>query len=121
MIKIVTAAAMFLALPIGAIAAPFCLVIQGATPECIYTDGVTCSNEASRQNGACDVNPAEVTRPTTRVGDYCVVLPAGASRCGYADGNECSRDALIQKGACVQGADSRTTRIPDAYAPIAGR
>jgi hypothetical protein len=121
MTKIFTAAAILLASTVGAIAAPFCLVIPNGTPECIYADGASCSADANRQNGSCQVNAAETRVPASRVGQYCLILPSGASICGWADGNECSREALIQKGACTLSAGATTVRIPDAYAPNAGR
>jgi hypothetical protein len=121
MLKIVSTVAMILGSPIAAIAAPFCLVIPNGTPQCIYVDGASCSADAIRQNGSCQVNPLEVRLPTARVGEYCLIMPSGYSKCGYADGNECSRDALQQKGACTLSAGARTERIPDAYAPNAGR
>lgn len=121
MIKTVTAAALFLLSPVVAIAAPYCLVLPNGTPQCFYVDGASCARDAGRQNGSCQVNPAEVRLPASRVGEYCLIMPSGASRCGYADGNECSRDALIQKGACELSSGARTQRIPDAYAPNAGR
>ncbi|MDB5399752.1 MAG: hypothetical protein JWQ55_1770 [Rhodopila sp.] len=121
MIKIATASALFFASSIGAIAAPFCLVIPNGTPQCIYVDGASCAADASRQNGSCQVNPAEVRLPASRVGEYCLIMPGGSSICGYSDGNVCSRDALRQKGACSLSAGATTVRIPDAYAPNAGR
>jgi hypothetical protein len=121
MIKIITATAILLTSSIGAIAAPFCLVIPNGTPQCIYVDGASCSADAIRQNGSCQVNPAEIRLPTNRVGEYCLIMPNGSSRCGYADGNVCSRDALQQKGACSLSAGATTERIPDDYAPNAGR
>jgi hypothetical protein len=120
MIKIV-AAALFLASPISAIAAPYCLVLPNGAPLCMYVDGASCASDAARQNGSCQVNPAEVRLPTSRVGQYCLIMPTGSSRCGYADGNLCAHDALAQKGACVLSAGATTERIPDAYAPNAGR
>ena len=121
MIKIATVVAMFLASSVGAIAAPFCLVVPNGTPECIYVDGTSCANDAGRQNGACIVNPAEVRLPTNRVGEYCLIMQNGSSVCGYADGNLCARDALRQKASCSLSAGATTQRIPDAYAPNAGR
>jgi len=121
MIKSVIAAAVFLAAPIGAIAAPFCLVLPNGSRQCLYVDGETCSHEAVRQNGSCQVNPADIHLPVSRVGGYCLVMPSGDTRCGYADGNVCSRDALIQKGVCELTPSSGRQRIPDAYAPNAGR
>jgi hypothetical protein len=121
MIRITIAAAVFLASPIGAIAAPFCLALPNSTPQCMYVDGASCARDARQQNGSCQVNPAEIRLPVSRVGGYCLVMPSGDTRCGYADGNLCSRDALVQKGACELSSATRTQRIPDAYAPNAGR
>jgi hypothetical protein len=121
MIKVVVAAAAFLAAPIGAIAAPFCLVLPNGTPQCIYVDGASCAHDAGQQNGSCQINPAEMSLPASRVGAYCLIMPSGETRCGYADGAVCSRDALLQKGVCQLGAGTRTQRIPDDYAPNAGR
>ncbi len=122
MIKLAAAVAMMLTSSVAvAIAAPYCLVIPNGSPICQYVDGASCAADANRQNGSCQVNPNEVRLPTSRVGEYCLILPNGASRCGYADGNVCSRDALAQKGACTLSAGARTVRIPDDYAPNAGR
>jgi hypothetical protein len=121
MLKIVSTVAMVLVSPLSAIAAPFCLVIPNGTPQCFYVDGRSCAADAQKQNGSCQVNSAEVRLPTARVGEYCLIMPSGYSTCGYSDGNECSRDALLQKGACTLSSGARTERIPDAYAPNAGR
>jgi hypothetical protein len=121
MIKIVTATAMLLASPIGAIAAPYCLVLPNGTPLCQYVDGTTCSADAVRQNGTCQVNPAEVRVPASRVGEYCVIMQNGASVCGYADGVVCTHDALRQKGACQLSAGSPPQQLPNDYNPNAGR
>ena len=118
-IKLVTAAMFFV--PFAAVASPYCLVLPNGTPQCIYVDGASCARDASRQNGSCQVNPAELRLPASRVGEFCLVMPNGASSCGYSDGNSCARDALRQKGACVLSAGATTERIPDAYAPNAGR
>ena len=120
MIKLITAAVM-LSAPVSAIAAPYCLVVPNGTPMCMYVDGATCAADAARQNGSCQVNTADVQLPASWVGEFCLVMPSGATSCGYSDGNECSRDALIQKGACELSTGARTERIPDAYAPNAGR
>ena len=68
MLRIATAAFFSLASSAAALAAPFCLVIPTATPQCMYVDGATCAAEAARQSGSCQVNPAEVRIPTSRVG-----------------------------------------------------
>ncbi|MGD0109025.1 MAG: hypothetical protein ABSC06_34080 [Rhodopila sp.] len=121
MLKIVTAAALLLASPIGAIASPFCLVLADGSQQCIYVDGADCAREAGRQNGTCQVNANELSLPSARVGEYCLIMPSGYSTCGYSDGAICSRDALLQKGVCTLSAGATTQRIPDAYAPNAGR
>ena len=121
MFKILTAAVLLLAMPVGAIAAPFCLAFPSASPQCVYYDGAACAREAGRQNGACQVNPKEVHMPVSRVGQYCLVMPDGASNCGYADGNLCARDAVAQKGACALSSKALPRQIPDAYEPNAGR
>lgn len=124
--KLITVASIGLAflmgaLPVGAIAAPFCLVLPNSTPQCMYVDGATCARDAGRQNGSCQPNPAELRVPSSLIGNYCLVLPSGASTCGYADGNLCARDALIQKGACARSAGSLPQVLPNDYAPNAGR
>ncbi len=121
MIKIVTAAVLCLASPIAAMAAPFCMVIPNAAPECMYYDGAACARDAGRQNGSCQVNQAEVKVASSRIGEYCLVLPSGYSTCGYADGTLCARDALRQKGACSRSAGALPRQLPDAYDPNAGR
>lgn len=121
MFKIVFASVILLSAPVSAMAAPFCLAMPSATPQCIYYDGTACSREANRQNGECQINPTEVKLPTSRVGDYCLVMPDGRASCGYADPNQCARDALAQKGACSRSAGALPKQVPDAYAPNAGR
>lgn len=121
MIKITTLAAALLAVPIAAMAAPFCLTIPGGTPMCIYIDGAQCAADAQRQNGYCDVNPDSVQKPVSRVGDYCLIMPDGSTRCGYADPAVCSRDALLNKGVCSKSLGTLPKQIPDSYAPNAGR
>jgi hypothetical protein len=121
MMKIVSVAIIFLALPVTVIAAPFCLVVPSGTPECIYYDGAACSRDANRQNGSCQTNPDEVRVPASRIGEYCLTMPNGTSSCGYVDPYVCGRDALAQKGACSRSAGAPPRAIPDPYAPNAGR
>jgi hypothetical protein len=121
MIKIVTAAAVLLVAPVGAIAAPFCLALPTGTPQCIYYDGASCAKDAGRQNGACIPNQAEVHVRPSRIGEYCLVMPSGYSTCGYADGNLCAKDAIEQKGACSRSEGALPQQLPNDYAPNAGR
>lgn len=121
MIKLIAAAAISLASPLSAMAAPFCLVLPAGAPQCVYFDGAACARDAGRQNGACQPNSAETHVLSSRIGEYCLVMPSGYSTCGYADGVECARDALAQKGACSRSAGARPRQLPDAYEPNAGR
>lgn len=121
MIKFVTASFLLLASSVGAVAAPFCLVIPLGSPQCIYYDGAQCARDAGRQNGACQVNTTEVHVPASRVGDYCLVMPSGYSTCGYSDGAVCARDALLQKGACSRSQGAEPQQLPNDYNPNAGR
>jgi hypothetical protein len=122
MCKIVAAAVLLLVSSMGAMAAPFCLLITGAAPMCIYVDGAECARQADRQNGACEPNESEVRLPTSRIGEYCLVLPGGYSHCGYEDGIVCAREALTQKGICTKkSAGASPQQLPNAYDPNAGR
>jgi hypothetical protein len=121
MIKIVAAAAMVLASPIAAIAAPYCLLISNAAPQCMYYDGRDCARDAGRQNGSCIANPNEVHVAASQIGQYCVIVAGGYSTCGYADPNECARDALQQKGVCSRSSGAPPQQLPNAYDPNAGR
>jgi len=121
MFKVLPVIVMLGAMPIAASAAPFCLTISGTNPQCIYNDGNACEREAGRQNGACEINPAEIKLPTSRVGEFCVITAGHAAQCGYADGTSCARDARQQQGACAKGAGSLPRAIPDPYDTNAGR
>jgi hypothetical protein len=110
-----TAVALLSLSSVTAFAAPFCMVITGTSPLCMYYDGTQCAKDAARQNGACEPNPNELRAATSNYGDYCMVTPEGASRCGYSDGTICSRDALIQKGVCTKAAGTGPKVRPDQY------
>jgi hypothetical protein len=115
------AAAISLGTSLSAMAAPFCLLITGTAPQCMYADGNECQADATKQNGECIPNPANYTVPSSRIGDFCMVLPIGITHCGYADGIACAADALKQHGVCTKSAGAIPRQVPDPYAPNAGR
>ena len=121
MSKLAVAAVLLVSTSLSAMAAPFCLVVPGGTPQCMYVDGNQCQADANRQNGACVPNPAENVLPTSRVGEFCMILPIGFTHCGYADGIACAQDALKQHGVCAKSAGSLPQQVPDPFAPNAGR
>jgi hypothetical protein len=105
-----------------AVAAPFCLTMQGGGSQCIYYDGAACARDANRMtNGACTANPQEVRIRPRSGGDYCVVISQNASVCGYVDGNTCAHEALNQHGACVRAPGTRPAQLPEYYAPNVSR
>jgi hypothetical protein len=115
------AAAILVSTSFSAMAAPFCLAITGAAPQCIYVDGNECQAQATRQNGACVPNPDNWTAPTSKIGEFCMILPIGLTHCGYADGIACAQDALKQHGVCTKSAGTLPKQVPDPYSPNAGR
>jgi hypothetical protein len=119
--KLAVAAVVLVSTSLSAVAAPFCLQIEGTAPQCMYVDGNQCQRDATRQNGACVPNPANWKAPTSRVGEYCMILPIGLTHCGYADGIACSQDALKQHGVCTKSAGTLPQQVPDPYTPNAGR
>jgi hypothetical protein len=119
--KLAVAAAILVSTSLSAMAAPFCLEITGTAPQCMYADGNECQADANRQNGACVPNPANVTLPTSRIGEFCMILPIGLTHCGYADGIACAQDALKQHGVCAKSAGTLPRQVPDPFAPNAGR
>jgi hypothetical protein len=119
--KLAVAAIILVSTSLSAVAAPYCLTIPGATPQCMYVDGNQCQADAVRQNGACEVNSAEARMPASRMGEYCMMLPIGYTHCGYADGIACAKDALQQHGVCAKSAGTGAPQVPDPFNPNAGR
>jgi hypothetical protein len=119
--KLAAAAVILVSTSLSAMAAPFCLAIPGAAPQCMYVDGNQCQADALRQSGACQPNPAEIKMPTSRIGEYCMLLPVGFTHCGYADGIACARDALREHGVCAKSAGTIPPQVPDPFNPNAGR
>jgi hypothetical protein len=121
MSKFAVVAALLVGMPFSAMAAPFCLAVPGAAPQCMYVDGNECQADANRQNGACVPNPSENKLPTSRIGEFCMILPIGFTHCGYADGIACAQDALKQHGVCTKSSGTIPQQVPDPFVPNAGR
>jgi hypothetical protein len=121
MSKLAVVAALLVGTSCSAMAAPFCLSVPGAAPQCMYVDGNECQADANRQNGACVPNPSENVLPTSRIGEFCMILPIGFTHCGYADGIACAQDALKQHGVCTKSAGTLPQQVPDPFVPNAGR
>lgn len=106
-------AAMFAAGP--AMAAPYCVAIQGLTTQCLYVDANECRIEAGRHGGSCVTNPAEVTLPQATNFPYCVT-GAGYAECKFIDQGSCNAEAAQRGGACVQSfAATGKNSPPDPY------
>ena len=97
-----------------AVAAPYCINIQGITEQCLYFDANECRIQAQRAGGSCDVNPTEVTLPSAGTYPYCVV-GAGYSACKFVDRGSCDAEARRLKANCVQSFTASASAPPDPY------
>ena len=98
-----------------AVAAPYCINIQGITAQCLYFDANECRIQANRAGGSCDVNPTEVTLPAGGTYPYCVV-GAGFSSCKFVDRGSCETEARRLKANCAQSyATGPASAPPDPY------
>lgn len=93
--------ATLLAMPISAMAAPYCLQNQALPPQCIYDDPGDCARNATKQGGTCSVNSKETTL-RTGFGNYCVVSSNGAANCFYHDRQTCTTAAQQAHGMCTE-------------------
>lgn len=96
-----------------ALAAPFCVVIQGITPQCEYFDARECWRRGVQLGGVCSANPSEITLPKAS-GRFCFVDSSRAAQCIYPDRGACNRDAARQGGACVDSREVNAVQ-PDLY------
>jgi hypothetical protein len=94
--------ALLLALPVPALAAPFCVYNEAIPYQCIYYDAGSCNKRATQINGYCTVNTASVSLPPSGSGRWCLVTSSMASLCGYAAEGDCRRDASRQQAACIR-------------------
>ena len=81
-------------------AAPFCVQVQGITPQCHYYDTAECRQRAIELNGLCTANDKELT---IRAGNapYCLVDNSRSANCTYPDRRTCDRDASRNGGVCL--------------------
>jgi hypothetical protein len=93
--------ALLFAVPLPAIAAPFCVQTESVPPQCIYYDASSCNQRAAQMGGHCTVSPNERRVLTPSIGHYCLVTSGMASLCIYTDENTCQQDAQRQQGACI--------------------
>ena len=107
----------FQAIPVAALAAPFCVETQAIPPQCIYYDAGSCNQRALQLGGQCSVNPQEL-QVSVNLGHYCLITGGMASSCIYADLQVCQRDAQQQQGACVQTPSPPESPGPDPFRQI---
>ncbi len=125
--KLTVAAMILVSTSLPAMAAPFCLTITGAAPQCVYVDGNQCQADAFRQNGACEPNSAEVKAPpaeSVNTAWFCLsdspiavmpmVSPARETLC-------CSTGCVPRvQEHCRRKFPIHSTRTPGASLPIVG-
>ncbi|HEU5048438.1 MAG TPA: hypothetical protein VFT64_11425 [Rickettsiales bacterium] len=93
-------------------ASPFCVSVQGMTPECIYTDVMECRQRAQQLNGLCTPNNAEF-HLQPGIGKYCLVYSSRVSNCIYHDRNSCDAEAARNGAVCMESPSSEVQ--PDPY------
>lgn len=97
---IVLSFVLFLCAPNMALAAPYCVNIQGMPSECYYDDANLCRERASEVSGLCKINPGEIELPSG-YGNYCLVASGGIISCIYQDFDSCERVAINNNGICT--------------------
>jgi hypothetical protein len=103
-------ALLLLAVPLPAVAAPFCVESEALPPQCIYFDAASCGKRAAQLGATCSVNGNEV-HVSAAIGHYCLLTSSLVSSCIYVDQANCNRDAVQQPGVCV-----RSTSLPESPA-----
>ena len=109
--------ALLLALPLPAVAAPFCIYSDAVPPQCIYVDAASCSKHATQLGGYCAVNGSEV-HIAPPAGHYCVLTSSLVSSCIYVDLANCTRDARQQHGVCLKSTVMPGVPPADPYQDI---
>jgi hypothetical protein len=107
----------FLAIPLSAAAAPFCVQSEALPQQCIYYDASECNQRAQQLGGTCTVNTEEVSA-TAGLGHYCLFTSNGVSLCIYADRGSCNQEAEHQQGVCVMAPNVPESPAPDPYRDI---
>src|SRR6476619_6196494 len=103
-----------LAMPLPAVAAPFCVYSEALPPQCIYFDAASCDKRAKQLKAYCSVNGNEV-QLSTAMGHYCVLTSGLVSSCVYVDLANCIREALQQRGVCVKSTSLPESPAADPY------
>lgn len=86
-------------MPLIAIAAPFCVKVQGIREDCIYDDTSSCKTRAAQLSGICIVNTSEITMATGRE-KFCLVDSSRMPQCVYADRSGCEA-AQRNESVCI--------------------
>jgi hypothetical protein len=92
-------------------AAPFCLQIMGAPPQCLYQDVAACRNDARRQNAVCGVNPREIAPPPG--GRFCSVSNGPVVQCLFPDRRSCDVAAARGGAICIDAGEDNARPDPD--------
>ncbi len=109
--------ALLLAVPVPAVAAPFCVYTEALPPQCLYFDASSCNERAKQLGGFCSANEAEV-KVLGAIGHYCLLTSSLSSSCIYVDRADCNRDAQQQHGVCVEAPARPESPGADPYRDI---
>jgi hypothetical protein len=110
-------ALLLLAMPLPAVAAPFCLYSEALPPQCIYFDAASCAKRAAQLGALCSANANEV-HVSAGLGHYCLLTSGLVSSCVYVDRANCNRDATRQHGVCVESTTTPESTAADPYHDI---
>ena len=110
-------ALLLLAMPLPAVAAPFCVESQALPPQCMYFDAASCAKRATQLGGYCSANANEV-HVSVGLGHYCLLTSGLVSSCIYVDRANCNRDAAQQHGVCVESTATPESPAADPYHDI---
>jgi hypothetical protein len=92
-----------LVMPQIAVAAPYCVAVQGLPDQCIFVDGQLCEARASQLGGVCKSNPDDIVAQSGP-GQFCLVIGGQATLCIFPDRNSCQEEAIRRHSACVHAA-----------------
>ena len=106
--------ALLLAIPLPAVAAPFCVYSEALPPQCIYFDAASCGKRAAQLGAYCSVNGDEV-HISAGLGHWCLLTSGLVSSCVYVDQGNCNRDAARQHGVCVKSPGLPESPAADPY------
>ena len=107
--------AAWLLLAAPAVAAPFCVTVQGLPDQCAYADGAECQRRATQLGGICTANAKEIATPPGP-GSFCLAAGGHVVACNYADRQSCETDAARQHTACIPATAPPGAAV-DPFAP----